>query len=404
MSSPESPKLQAASPKPQLRVALVNRFFHRAGAVPTVVREWADHLEAAGHEVVVFASDVDATRSTARRTYVPVRVGRIKAFDLAGFAFAWRLSKAMSDFGFRVSDFNPQSAVRDPQFDALFCTDSTAYFGAWWACRRLRAPAIMAFQGWIFNPGKQGVYPRTVTWVYKLSVRFCARHAPMIACINPEIHDGLRAMGAPEERLWLAPNCVDLGAWDTGKASAHQRAERQVLFVGRFSPEKGLRHLLEAMPLVLRRLPNVRAVVVGSDEAADGEYHALARRLGVAERVSFGGVVPRESLPKLYAEADILVVPSLAEGHPLAPIESLASGTPVVGSDLPGLRMTVEEGASGLLVPPGDTAALAEAICRVLGDTALLDRMTRAARGSAERFAWPRRVAELEALVARLRT
>jgi len=371
-----------------MRVALVNRFFHRAGAVPSVVREWADHLDAAGHEVVVFASDVDAARSAGRRTYVPVRMGRTRAFDLAGWVLAWNVRKAL------------RRQERAP--DIVLATDSTAYVGAWLACRRLGIPAIMAFQGWVYSPGKRGLYPRTVTWVYKWSVRFCARRAPLIACISREIYDGFRGLGVPPERLWLAPNCIDLAAWAAGKEGAHKRAERRLLFVGRFSQEKGLRYLLEALPTVVARFPQVRAVLVGTDEPDDGEFHQLARRLGVAEHVTFGGVVPREALPRMYAEADLLVAPSLAEGHPLAPVEALASGTPVVGSDIPGLNETVSDGVNGLLVPPRDPAALADAICRVLGDAALLDRLSRAARPSVERYAWEPRVRELADVHARL--
>lgn len=373
-----------------MKVALVNRFFHRAGAVPTVAREWAEQLEAAGHEALVFASDVDASASTARRHYVPVRLGRIKAFDLAGFAFARRLIPALRRFG------------AEPP-DVVLAFDSTAYFGAWRAGKALRRPTIMAFQGWIYSPGKRGIYPFTVTWAYKRAVRFCARRAPMIACLSPEIHDGLRAMGVPAERLWLAPNCVDLDLWRTAKDGAHRRAEREVLFVGRFSPEKGLRYLLEALHAVASRVPEIRARLVGTDEAEDGEFHALARRLGVADCVVFGGALPRAELQRIYAAADLLVVPSLAEGHPLAPLECLACGTPVVASDLPGLRQTLQDGVNGLLVPPRDPAALAEAIARVLSDEALLDRMSRAARPSVERFSWKRRIEELAALVPRLK-
>ena len=373
-----------------MKVALVHRFFWRRGAVPAVVREWADHLEAAGHEVVVFASDGCPRQSTGRRSYVGVRLGKGRAFDLGGFAFALRLLAEL----WRRRGGPP---------DLVLCVDSTAYFGAWVAGKLLRIPAIMAFQGWVYSPGKRGLYATTVAWVYKLSVHFCARAAPMIACISREILEGLRARGAPPERLWLAPNCVDLEVWNTGKAGAHRRAERQALFVGRFTPEKGLRYLLEALPAVLERLPRVRVRLVGGDEADDGQFHQMARRLGVADRVDFGGVVPREELPAMYAEADVLVVPSLAEGHPLAPIECLACGTPAVASDIAGLNETIDDGVNGLLVPPRDPAALADALCRVLGDGELLDRLSRAARPSVERFAWEPRVRELAELCERMR-
>ena len=370
-----------------MKVGLVHRFFWRGGAVPALLREWADYLEAGGHEVVVFSSDVDASASTGQRSYVPVAIHRGKLLDRAGLGFAARVRRAL--LGERP--------------DVVLCVDSTAYFGVWLAGRRLRVPTIMALQGWIYSPGKRGVYPRTVTWVYKLSVHFCARWAPMVGCLSQEIYDGLLARGAAPERLWLAPNCVDFAVWRSDKDGAHRRAEREILYVGGLREEKGIDVLFETIPLVAERLPGVRFRIVGGEEPDGGPYHRLARERGVLDRIEFGGFVPRETLPALYAAADVMVCPSLAEGHALAPMECLACGTPVVASEISGLRETVEHEANGLLVPSRDPAALADALCRVLDDEALLDRLSRAARPSVERFSWEGRVREFEALVARLR-
>ena len=373
-----------------MKVGLVHRYFWRSGAVPAVAREWADHLEAGGHEVVVLASDVRPAQSTPRRAYVAVRLGRAKTFDLGGLAFALRLLVAL------------WRRRRQPP-DVLLVVDSTAYFGAWLAARVLRVPAIMAFQGWIYSPGKRGVYRPTVAAIYKLSVHFCIRFAPLIACLSREIRDGLLARGARGDRLWLAPNCVDLALWRTDKRGAHQREQRTVLFVGRFSEEKGLRFLLQAAPAVVARISEARFRLVGSDEPDDGEYRRMARELGVLAHVDFGGKLPREELPGIYADADVLAVPSLAEGHALAPMEALACGTPVVGSDIPGICDSVDDGATGLLVPPREPAALADALCGLLADPERLDSMSRAARPSVERFSWERRIREFPAVCARLR-
>lgn len=372
-----------------MKVALVHRYFWRAGAVPTVIREWADHLAAGGHDAVVFASDVEPSQSTERRAYVRVRTCGFRLFDLGGFVFALGLLLAL----WRRRRERPE---------VILVVDSTAYFGAWLAGRLLGVPAIMAFQGWVYSPGKRGIYPRTVTWAYKLSVHFCVRFAPLIGCLSREIYDGLLGCGAARERLWFAPNCVDLSLWQTGKEGAHEREERVVLYVGRFSSEKGTRFLLEAAPAVLERLPGVRFRLVGTEEPEGGEYHELARRLGIGEHVDFAGTVPREELPAVYADADVLAAPSLAEGHALAPLEAIASGTPVVGSDIPGIRETIEDGVNGLLVPAGDPGALADALVRILGDVELLDRLTCAARPSAEPFSWQRRMGEFRAICTRI--
>ena len=369
-----------------MNVGLVHRFFWRGGAVPALLREWADHLEAAGHEVAVLSSDVDAAAGAGRRRYVPVPIRRGKAFDRAGLGFGRRVARAL----------------RQERPDIVLCVDSTAYLGVWRAGRRLGVPTIMAFQGWIYSPGKRGVYPRTVTWAYKLAVHFCARWAPMIGCLTQEIYDGMLARGATPERLWLAPNCVDLDVWHSDKAGAHDRAGREVLYVGGFREEKGIDILLEALPSLVERVPDVRVRIVGGEEPDDGPYHRMAAELGVVDRIDFGGVVPRGSLPELYAAADVMVSPSRAEGHALAPMECLACGTPVVASDISGLRDSVTHEANGLLVPPRDPEALADALCRLLGDAARLDRLSRAARASVERFSWAGRIREFEALAGRL--
>lgn len=372
-----------------MRIAIVHRFFWRPGAVPAVARGWADHLEAAGHRVVALASDVDPAASTERRTYARAALPHGKPFDLAGWVFAAGVLAAL--------------LRRRQRPHAILCTDSTAYFGAWLAGRLLRAPAIMAFQGWVYSPGKRGVYPRTVAWMYKLSLHFAARHAPLVGCLNCQIRDGLRALGTPPRRLWYAPNCVDLDLWRSEKDGAHQRDRRQVLYVGGFREEKGIGVLAEAIPLVARRRPEARFRILGGEEPADGPVHRRLAEAGALASVDFGGLVPREELGEAYAQADVLATPSLAEGHPLAPLECLACGTPVVATAIPGLDETIEDGANGLLVPPGDAQALADALCRVLGDPALLDRLSRAARPSVERFDWAARVRELERRIEALR-
>jgi glycosyltransferase involved in cell wall biosynthesis len=370
-----------------MNVALVHRFFWREGAVPTVLREWAGHLEAAGHDVTVFASDVHVEDGTRTRRYVTVPISRGKAFDIGGCRFAFRLFRALR---------------QRPRPTAVLCLDSTAYYAVWAYGRLHHVPTVIVPQGWIYGPGRAEGYPRTVAWMYKVSAHFCARLAPMIGCISREIYDGMYRLGAEEHRLWLAPNCVDLSVWDTSKAGARERDERQLLFAARFRSHKGLGVLLEALPAVLKKIPNLRVRLYGSEEPEGGEHRSRARELGLDERVAFPGLAPREAMPGIYADADALVLPSFSEGHALAPLECLASGTPVIGSDIPGIRETVEDEVNGLLVPPGDPKALAEAICRLLGDRALLDRLSRAARASVERFGWPPRIREFEELVARM--
>ncbi len=367
-------------------VGVVNRFFWRRGAVPSVARGWADNLEKAGHSVIVFAGDVSPDQNTPTRTYIPVKLGKVKPFDLGGFAFAARLLRAL--------------AVMRPRLpEAVVCTDSTAYFALWAAWRLWGLRAVLFPQGWIYSPGRAADYPRSVAWLYKATMCFCARAAPLLGCLSGEIYRGLESLGAPRQRLWYAPNCVDMDRWRPRPREDAERGKR-LLFVGRFSPQKGLDVLLEAFAIVLGRHPDARLRLYGANEDDDGQHHRHARRLGITHAVEFCGLVPQEALPPIYSAADLLVMPSRSEGHALTPLECLACGTPVIASDIPGLRETVRHGLNGLLVPPGEAGPLAAAICRFVEEPGLAERVRAAARPSVRRFAWRERIAELERLCA----
>jgi glycosyltransferase involved in cell wall biosynthesis len=135
--------------------------------------------------------------------------------------------------------------------------------------------------------------------------------------------------------------------------------------VARLEPEKGHPTLLEAWPLVLRSVPDAYLLVVGEGD----EREALERQvsaLGIASRVVFTG--RRDDVPAVTAALDVAVLPSYREAQGLTILEAMALGRPVVASNVGGIPEMIDNGVSGLLVPPHDTGALAAAITRVLQD------------------------------------
>jgi glycosyltransferase involved in cell wall biosynthesis len=151
-----------------------------------------------------------------------------------------------------------------------------------------------------------------------------------------------------------------------------------VLTTARLDPQKGLPVLLEAAT----KLPDVSFVVAG-----DGPERPVlaerARTLGVAGRVHFVG--HRTDIAGLLAGCDVFVLPSVNEGLPLALLEAMAAGRPLIASAIPGVSEAVVHGQSGLLVPPGDSTALAAAIRRLLVEPDLRRRLASAARARVER-------------------
>jgi D-inositol-3-phosphate glycosyltransferase len=208
--------------------------------------------------------------------------------------------------------------------------------------------------------------------------------------------------GADDDRVRTIPCGVDVDLFSPGSAMAARArlgldARWVLLFVGRPAPIKGLEVLLQA----LARLKadgfgraDLRLVIVGGegDEGRDDErarLRAMADALGVGAWVDFKGPQPQPALPEYYRAADLCLVPSHHESFGMAALEAMACGAAVVASRVGGLATTIQDGVTGVLVPPRDEIALASAIASLLGDEPRRRTLGRLAARWAQSFAWP---------------
>ena len=172
-------------------------------------------------------------------------------------------------------------------------------------------------------------------------------------------------------------------------------ADGAFVFVGRLTAQKALPLALDA----LVEVPSARLVIVG-----DGpERAALERRvaeLGLEERVTFDGALPRDEVLRRVAGARAALLPSAWENLPHAAVEALAVGTPVVATAVGGVPEVVHDDENGVLVPPGDPRALADALRRVLEDDALRERLAAGARPSVAAIGRDAIYSRLEAILA----
>lgn len=172
-----------------------------------------------------------------------------------------------------------------------------------------------------------------------------------------------------------------------------------VLFLGDFSARKGVRDLLAAAPTILAAHPAARFALCGGEPPAD--VQDLAAPLAGACR--FPGFVRGAEKLRLLQEATLLALPSYAEGVPVAVLEAMAAGLPVVTTPVGGLPDILQDGRNGLFAPVGDVPALAAAICRLLADPALARRMGQANRQQAlAEYDLPAYTQKLSALYADL--
>ncbi|MGH8372942.1 MAG: glycosyltransferase family 4 protein, partial [Gammaproteobacteria bacterium] len=149
------------------------------------------------------------------------------------------------------------------------------------------------------------------------------------------------------------------------------RAADELLFVGRLVAKKGLQHLFDAMPIIIQRRPAVTLTLAGFGPEADA-LHQQARRLGIEQHVSFIGAVTQQALPDLYHRAALFVAPFIRdisgdqEGLPVALMEAIACGCPVIAGDVSGIGDLLGSAAGDICVNPADTQALARAVVSVL--------------------------------------
>jgi glycosyltransferase involved in cell wall biosynthesis len=163
-----------------------------------------------------------------------------------------------------------------------------------------------------------------------------------------------------------------------------------VLFVGRICRPKGVFDLVEAFSLA--KLPASSHLHIVGDGEDVGELETFIGDLGIADKVTLAGAT--SSVPEYLADSHVLVLPSYAEGIPRAIMEAFAAGTPVVGTDIPGIRQLIEDEVTGLLAPVGDTGPLARAIERLCNNPELARLMAENARLVVEKSYSAKRMAQ----------
>ena len=166
-------------------------------------------------------------------------------------------------------------------------------------------------------------------------------------------------------------------------------SEKNILFVGRLEPLKGIDNLFRAVAS-LENLKFITLSVVGGDGNSQEKIRleALVKKMRLNQTVHFLGPIPQEELPIHYNAADVCVLPSYYESFGLAALEAAACGKPVVASEVGGLPAIVNDGVTGYLVPPKRMDVIAERLCELLEDDLLRVHMGTAARIHAESLGW----------------
>ncbi len=206
--------------------------------------------------------------------------------------------------------------------------------------------------------------------------------AAFVACISHFCRS--QAMYFSDREHWDRYRIVHCGV-EPARYGADQRQHygKRVMFVGRLDAVKGVPLLLDAFAGVIAKHPDAHLSIIGDgpDRAA---LEAQASLGGLTDRVTFLGYRPQDEVAGLLQTADMLVLPSFAEGVPVVLMEAMASRIPVIASQVAGVAELVSDGESGFVIPAGDLETLTERLDRLLSDPALCARMGAAGRAKVE--------------------
>jgi glycosyltransferase involved in cell wall biosynthesis len=255
------------------------------------------------------------------------------------------------------------------------------------AARIAGVPAVVNTVHGIYATPEDRLRRRALVYTAELLASLCS-DAELVQ--NPEDAAVLLRLGVPQRKVAVLGNGIDLSRFDPARTGAADReAVRRELgardddvvvgVVGRLVWEKGYREVFEAVRLLRSEAPAVRVVCAGPEEPdkADGVDR---ESLEEAKRNGAQWLGARSDVERLYAAFDMYVLASYREGFPRSAMEAAAMGLPIVATDIRGCRQVVDHGLTGLLVPPRDSTALADAIAALAGDPS-----RRAAMGAAGR-------------------
>lgn len=239
-------------------------------------------------------------------------------------------------------------------------------------------------------------------WPFPILKRLVCRRAAALTVVSPAMIDELAQLGVPADKVSVLPMGVDMHSRFTPDATT-PRSASELLFVGRLVEKKGVRHLIEALPAVLRRHPDAQLTIAGFGPDQPGLARQVAA-LGLEHKVTFLGPMAQNQLADLYRRAALFVAPFVQaadgdqEGLGLVTLEAIACGCPAIVGDVPATRSL-----DVLRVPPGDTEALSSRIADCLDMTAQArDHLAAQQRASVQRFDWQQVATGYASLLKRL--
>ena len=262
--------------------------------------------------------------------------------------------------------------IRNNNVDLLHTHGYRSDISGFFAAKYTGIPIVSTLHGWTPISSKLRAYEAIDRW--------CLKKFDKVICVSKVIYNALSLSGFSDNKLTYLHNAVSLEQADS-PCNVKQLKEEMgwteddtiILSVGRLSPEKGLRVLLSAFQKKYSDSEHVKLVIVG-DGPLRSELEEFSKELDIAKRVVFTG--HRDNVQDYYKMANLFVMPSFTEGFPMALLEAMQAGLPVVATKVGGIPDIIESGVNGLMIEPDNIKCLGDAMQKILSDAELTTNLS----------------------------
>jgi len=355
------PPIHLTEPQGRLKILMFNHEFPPIGGGGGWVSYFlGKHFAAAGHEVHLITAQF--RDCPVDETVEGFHVHRVRALrknrDVCAVHEMLTYAVSSSLYGLRFAkQFQP---------DIVQVFFGIPAGGGAYLLQKLRKVPYCVFLGGRDVPSRNPD-PPYYRWLYLLLKPIIraiwGKASAVVAC-----SDGLRELARETDtnvKMEVIPDGLDLGRFEPVQRDACPE-KVHVLTIGRLIPRKGFQFLIRALPQIIENATHNFEIEIVGDGPYHGELLRLSEDLGVTSYIRFAGSVPYSELPQKYRDADVFILPSLAEGMPLVVLEAMGTGLPIVASRVQGIDELVVEDVNGALFDAGDVDGLAHSLVKLI--------------------------------------